>query len=336
LSASPEPLRKPAVSYEWITPFDKSGPEHVYENVTYDDGYIRGEDVIQTRFECCTFTKVVFDRIVKCLFVQCKFERCNWEKSLTDTHFKECHMTQQDFSDTRFQSVDLRDSKLIESHFSNDTSFAEVALLNVSGLETSWKLHDVEVIPGTHHAWQIELNNGIERISLPWLTRRTSWTVLRSFGKLPFFGVSYAGLVGIPMLMFLISVYNDQIENLKSLGDRSGEPGVLLAGHLHPIAVPSLNLLLLLSLVLLAVASTIFAFACPPRIKEFSYERWVDEFRRPGIQYLPLGWQHPLARAICGVCYPAGALGTAVVLFWKTFGTAIYIVQHSPLPWMLK
>ena len=57
----------------------------------------------------------------------------------------------------------------------------------------------------------------------------------------------------------------------------------MLTAHLHPIAVPSLTLDLLLFFVLLAVASTIFAMACPSRIKEFSYERWVDEFRRPGI-----------------------------------------------------
>ena len=87
-------------------------------------------------------------------------------------------------------------------------------------------MHDVEVIPGAHHTWQIELDDAIERITLPWRTRHTSWTSLRTFGKLPFFGVSYTGLAGIPTLMFLISVYNDQIEHLKSLGDRSGEPGV--------------------------------------------------------------------------------------------------------------
>ena len=224
----------------------------------------------------------------------------------------------------------------LKSTFSNDTSFAEVELRGVRGLETSWRLHDVEVIPGAHHTWQIELDDAIERITLPWRTRHTSWTSLRTFGKLPFFGVSYTGLAGIPTLMFLISVYNDQIEHLKSLGDRSGEPGVLLTAHLHPIAVPSLTLDLLLFFVLLAVASTIFAMACPSRIKEFSYERWVDEFRRPGIQYLPLGWRYPWARAICGVCYPIGAFGTAVVLLWKLLGAAIYIAQHSPLPWILK
>ena len=313
LSAAPEPLRKPEVHFVEITPFDEDGPERVYKNASYNDGVILRNDAIQTRFECCTFVKVIFEGVAKCMFFKCIFENCNWEKTLTDVHFKECHMRGQDLSMIKLQRVVLRDTYLVESYFSNGTSFAKVELWSVRGLETSWGLHDVEVVPGPHHAWQIELDGTIEHVRLPWLIRRTSWTALRTFGKLPFFGVSYTGLAGIPMVMFLVSVYNDQVEHLKSLGGRSGELGELITVHLHPIALPSLNLLLLLSLALLAVASTIFAVACPSRIKEFSYERWVDEFRRPGIQYIPLGWRYPLARAICGACYPLGALGTAVV-----------------------
>jgi hypothetical protein len=56
------------------------------------------------------------------------------------------------------------------------------------------------------------------------------------------------------------------------------------------VAVPSLSLALLVSTVLLGIASTIFLFFCPPRIffcppriKEFSLERWTYELQQHSV-----------------------------------------------------
>jgi hypothetical protein len=211
--------------------------------VLYKDGQILREDAAESAFQGCGFTQVDMNNLVKCTFSKCNFDRCNWEGTAISLYFEECRMHLQDFSAASLARVDFRDCDLTATRFSNGTLFEQVAFWNVRGLQTSWRLHDVKVIPGEHHAFQIELDRCIKHSPLPRLTRRTSWTVLRSFGKLPFFGVSYTGLVSIPTAMFLMSVFNDQMEHLKAWGERSGGVTALLVADLRPVPVPSLNLL---------------------------------------------------------------------------------------------
>ena len=332
----PEPLRKVKVHYIEITPFGDNEPARVFNGVAYEDGIIEGEDVAQTHFEDCTFAKINFNNISVCLFKCCRFTDCEWQGALADAQFDNCELIDQTFSSVKFKNVRLSNCKMIKPAFDGETHFAQVELRTVRGLETSWRLEEVHVIEGFGHAWQSDLDHQIEVLSLPRMTKLTSWTRLRKYGELPFFGTSYTGLVSIPAALFLISIFNEQVTRLKAAGGTDGAEIGLLVGRLRPISVPSLSLLALASLFLLAVASTIYALACPARIKEFPYERWVDEFRRPAMQYLPLGWRRPFWRVVCWICYPLGAAGVAVVLACKLVTAALYILRHSPMPWGLK
>ena len=304
------------------------------ENSAYEDGYIFGEETEGARFKRCTFRKVVLKNLKTCMFENCEFKYCNSEDGIENVHLKDCSLFRPEFASITLKNIDIRNTEFIEATF-NSSSFHEVSLRSVRGLDTSWRLYDVHVEPGPAHAWQIELDGQIEGLQLSRLNRIASWTRLRTFGELPFFGGSYVGLVSIPTVMLLISVFNDQVERFNEWGEHVGGPAFAVA-HLHPIPVPPLNLLLLLSLLLLAIASTVYAVVCPSRIKEFSYARWIDEFRRPGLQYLPLGWENPWARLSCAICYPLGAAGSAFVLLWKVATAALYIFRHSPMPWMLR
>jgi len=69
--------------------------------------------------------------------------------------------------------------------------------------------------------------------------------------------------------------------------------------------------------ILLMFASTIYAWTCPDRIKEFSLERWTKELGQNAAKYVPLTWRNPILRVIFGLCFWAGSGLTASVLIWR-------------------
>jgi len=177
-----------------------------------------------------------------------------------------------------------------------------------------------------------------------WPERWGDWEMLRRFGRLPLFGASYAVLILIPLMMYALAFYNDRVDYARQWGEaveeRMGEagedsPGVAvrtLAGYAKGLKhqpIPSQSLLLLVSSVLLAVASTIYALFCPSRIKEFSRDQWCDQLGRPLIHYWPISWRYRGLRLTCAGCYILGGAGCLWVLFFKVCRAGWYILQHS-------
>ena len=74
---------------------------------------------------------------------------------------------------------------------------------------------------------------------------------------------------------------------------------------------------LLIGAVLLMIASTIYAWKCPLRIKEFSLERWTKELGKPAVNYVPLTWRDPGWRWVCGFSFCVGGFITAAVLLMR-------------------
>ena len=86
--------------------------------------------------------------------------------------------------------------------------------------------------------------------------------------------------------------------------------GAILLEHLQPKRrIRDLSLVLLVSTVLLAIASTLYTFFSPSRIKEFSRDQWCDQLGRSLLHYWPLAWQHRWMRLICFACYTLGGIG---------------------------
>lgn len=164
---------------------------------------------------------------------------------------------------------------------------------------------------------------------------------LRTFGRLPLFGVSFSTLVAIPVVTFLIGVDNEQVGRLQDWASTHAEklPPVAtslleqLASRLHPIPIPSLSFCLLISTLFLGTASMLYALVCPARVKEFSLERWTAELNRPALHYLPLSWSHRWVRLVAGVCYLVGASGTIAILIVKLWNAAVFIIKNTALPW---
>ena len=175
----------------------------------------------------------------------------------------------------------------------------------------------------------------------PWPERWLDWERLRVVGRLPVFGISYTALILIPLVFYGLALYNDKIELVRTWAEQVVAlphhplqplaPSVL--ERLHPHPVPSLSLVLLASTILLAAGSTLYTFFCPSRVKEFSRDQWCDQLGRSLLHYWPLAWKYRAIRLACAACYALGGLGAAWVLGNKLWHTALFILQHSAVPW---
>jgi hypothetical protein len=186
-----------------------------------------------------------------------------------------------------------------------------------------------------------EVDEAVTNAPLPLIEKIASWERLRTFGRLPLFRVSFSTLVAIPVVTFLIGVYNEQVGRLQEWASIHTEkfPPLAtslleqLASRLHLIPISNLTFWLLISTLFLGTASMLYALVCPARVKEFSLERWTDELRRPALHYLSLSWGHRWVRVIAGGCYLVGGAGTVLILIVKLWNTGKFIVANTTLPW---
>lgn len=221
------------------------------------------------------------------------------------------------FIDVQFHggfSVHFEDCTFSRCGFGHDVGLSGSHLARPKGLETCTGLQFV----GVNQQQGSPLGPDYGAVPLPWWCRWPStWADLRGVGTLPFFGLSYAG---VPLLLILISgidFYNLQVAALAAWGSELGNEAGGLAGtvrRLHRLAVPFETALLLASGIALMGASTIYAVCCPSRIKEFSLQRWVEEFGKDPIHYLPLSWHRPMWRWLALALYGIGGVLAFTVL----------------------
>lgn len=247
--------------------------------------------------------------------------------------FRECSFSRIELEDCRFQGC-----VFIDCRFDASVSMERVWFDECYGLEVSAGLHRVRVVgsPSENH----HLAEAIADLPFPFAMRHWSWERLRTFGLLPLFGVSLSALVAVPAAMGLLAVYNRQVGAwhgwaAEHAGAAPFAALVRFIERLEPAAVPSLSLVLLLATLLLGIASTIFSFFCPPRIKEFSLERWTDELQQHSVNYIPLSWTRPVLRCIAGACYWLGGSLAGLVLLSKIISAGWFIIQNTRWPFPL-
>lgn len=297
----------------------------------------------QGLFRRCTFVRAAFCgelalHFEYCRFVDCQF-LCNNAEGRVEAqrlHFAWCEIkgavlarNEGVFSRVRLVESRFDNCLLARIRFDHTVAFEAVRFFNVRGLPSCTGLDQVEVAA----RGQEQLNRDLAAARLGLLDRLASWERLRSVGRLPLFGTSLTALVAIPILFFWLALYNDQLERLHRLASAEDAPWAALLGALQPVPVPALSFWLLLSTLLLGIAATLFALLCPPRIREFSLERWTDELRQPATRYLPASWSRRRARAIAAPCYVIGGGGTLAILLVKLWNAGAFILRHSTLPW---
>lgn len=174
-----------------------------------------------------------------------------------------------------------------------------------------------------------------------WSERWLDWEKLRTVGALPLFAASYSVLILIPVFFYGLDMFNDKVAAINAWAEQVATSSdttlqslaAPIRDLLHKWPIPGQSLLLLISTFLLATASTIYTFACPSRIKEFSRDQWVDQLGHSLIHYWSLSWKRKWLRLIASVCYALGGAGILWIILTKLWRVAGFIVENSELPW---
>ncbi|MFY7924577.1 MAG: hypothetical protein ACOVN5_02135 [Aquidulcibacter sp.] len=292
--------------------FPLEAQEH---NFSYSDGMLEVNQ--QKIFLRGSFdnAQLVLNRQVS--FHDCTFRRCTFKfGGSTRSDFLTSRLIDCRFSYSRTGYLFMKNCFFEGVEFDGGMEFGELRMESIWGLETSLGLEGIE-ISDRQQARRLEYD--LAASFFPLWYRKLSWDKLRGFGSLPFFGLSYGGTALILFLLSVIDHYNTQIGRLKLKVDSSDTIGSLqsFVDRLNPLSLSWQMPTLLIGAVLLMIASTIYAWKCPSRIKEFSLERWTKELGKSAVNYVPLTWRNPVLRWICGVLFWAGSALTVIVLIWR-------------------
>lgn len=277
---------------------------------------------------------------------------------ISDSHFEKANLSNADFhraeiANTKFNSstchcVKFSQVKLI----SNDFFEVEIGGSNffrASGLDTSKNLETVK-----HNIKSG--NEYLETISLsPW-NKWVSWEKLNTIGKLPLFSVSSLSLVGILLLMFFNSSYNEKIDSIKK-----GIDGALVVSDsirndttfhsslipiagislespkafliqikkgLKPMTVSFFLFIYFISSILLLIGSGINLLFSPDLIKSFNETEWVYQNKEERLIYLANSWSKLKTRKTCFWFYCLGAAGILIYIIPKFFKVGSLILSN--------
>jgi hypothetical protein len=163
------------------------------------------------------------------------------------------------------------------------------------------------------------------------------WEKVRIAGRLPLFAASYSGLIAIPLFFYVLEIYNDKVllirgwaeQTLSSAGSTDYHLAQMVLQRLHPLPVPAFSALLLLSTLALAAGSTIYALACPSRVKEFSRDQWTYQLGLSAVHYMADAWRGMPLRVAALALYLGGGIGAGIVLLSKLVGVAKFLLSSN-------
>jgi hypothetical protein len=201
------------------------------------------------------------------------------------------------------------------------SSLGGTFLAELSGAHQAYGLETVRFIPKSGSVVPRNDARYFAECHRPWPERWFDWERLRIAGRLPLFGISYTALILIPIVLYSLALYNDNIDLVRDWAEQvvtSPEhplhrlaPLILQRLHSRPILI--LSLVLLVSTILLAIGSTRYTLRCPSRIKEFSRDQWCDQLGHSLLHYWPLAWRERYVRLACAACYALRGFGAACV-----------------------
>ncbi|MEX2283205.1 MAG: pentapeptide repeat-containing protein [Gemmatimonadota bacterium] len=195
------------------------------------------------------------------------------EAKLVSVRFQNCMLDRAFFASSNLRSTTFRNCHL------KGTSFRWADLTG-----TSWHYSRIDSntrFDGT--IWDADHdapNDGSDVIEVPRFNRLVNWRSARVIGHLPLFAGAYI------LMTVAVSIYT----GIAWLNDSR-----IVSTFSYPIPFPPRLTAVLWGSALLAVGTTIFEIACPPRVKEFSRTQWVEELRRPGILHASDSLSRPRA-----------------------------------------
>ncbi|HEX3864515.1 MAG TPA: hypothetical protein VHY35_22760 [Stellaceae bacterium] len=292
-------------------------------------------------FERCTFFNCIFTADAPLSFSYCRLIDCQfWPGSDDKTkprhlYFYRCELRER---------WSLNDANTFGELILHDTSFGLCNFVAVRFFDVELTGNSIFLAPTG-----LPLCQGLGRIRvqeqtiadfnyylcdtrLDYFDQYASWEKLRSFGRLPLFGTSLSALVSIPLLFFALSYYNDHVRRLHDAPTAADFK--LFVNTLHEIPLPALSFWLLISTLLLGIASSIYSLACPARVREFSQSQWTDQFGKSGLVYLSDSWSRRRVRALVAAFYWIGGAGTSIILLIKLWNAAVFIWKNSTFGWL--
>lgn len=313
---------------------------------TFDDCVLHEANLRNSKVQNSVFTKVQFDRakLDDADFSHANFKDCNFAGAgIEGTGFAYAKFVRCHFS-TKFIRADLANSQFINCNFEggrfrecdvSQTRFHGTNLTQIR-IERLLNVHTCKGLEDAVRAAEDGQNEGIESCEVPWHARLLGWERIRAVGKLPVFGISYFAIIAIPVGMYAIARYNHFVDFVVSVqqstgGLDDGAFGSHISSPYH-IQTPSQMLYALVSAIALAVASTLYHFVCPDRIKEFTREQWTNQLGKQLIQYLPYSWRHQSVRWLCIGLYAVGGTLGLWVLVTKMGRAAVFVWRNSEFP----
>jgi uncharacterized protein YjbI with pentapeptide repeats len=265
-----------------------------------------------------------------------KFDGCDLQRA--DMTGADC--TAAIFISANLSNACLRNTNLRGSNFSianmcgadishadfYEASLADARMEHLRGAPAARNLLTTRIERPVHY---------FESAVLSPVDRWLDWETVRIAGRLPLFGASYSALIAIPLFFYGLKIYNDKIALLRHWAEqtRSGTADYQMAqtvlDQLHPLPVPALSALLLLSTMCLAIGSTIYALACPSRVKEFSRDQWKYQLGLSIVHYLADAWRGRVWRVAAFVFYFIGGAGAAIVLVSKLVNVARFLLGNQ-------
>ena len=253
------------------------------------------------------------------------FERVDLRKS----NLSGANLTKTNLSRVNLSKADLTKATLTEAVM-KETILDGVELYRAKGISRIKHLDTARITPGGSNVIHLAMCH------IDFYNKHFNWEKIKTVGKLPLFSASYTILILYPVFFYGLALYNKHVESARAWASEfSGYPSHQMYGTaqlilevFHRIPPPTLSLILALSTLLLAIASSIYVFVCPTRIKEFSCDYWDLQLGQRLIYYLSLSWRSPRWRFACAACYLVGGGGAISVIVWKFIKAIVFIVEY--------
>jgi hypothetical protein len=145
------------------------------------------------------------------------------------------------------------------------------------------------------------MHDDLDRVKFGWKSGLFDWAKLRILSNIPMFSISWSTFLGSLAIMNMIGWGSSNRGKLTSIVD--------------PLTIPTTLIQLSITASCLMVASTLYNFCCPPRIKEISETEWTDKQHQPRLAYyshrFPYRWPE---RAAILTIYVFGSIGISLTL----------------------
>lgn len=313
-------------------------------NVNFDGANLKGANLKGANLEKALFRR---SNLQNANFTNANLTASNFQdaQNVRDAHFtganfdavnlnnidlSECNLQKISFRRAHLNGINFNDAQLYRTDF-YETKLSGCSFKNTFGMPASKNLETIIIASRDINYFELCNQKFTERLF--------DWEHIRTFGKLPLFGASYVALILIPIVFYCFALYNEKIEMVRvwaqSLLGNPDNPlfsiAVVVVDYLHPLLIPKMSLLMLISTVLLAIASTCYTLFCPSRVKEFSKDQWVDQLDKPLIHYWPFSWRFKWIRIISFACYVVGGAGVLFVILKKVFNAGVFVLQHTQI-----